>query len=38
VVWAGAGLEVVFDPASGPPDLPPGGPHKVLLGVDPDWI
>jgi hypothetical protein len=38
VVWDGRAVEVVYDPAAGPPELPPGGPHKVICGVDPDWV
>ncbi len=38
VVWDGLGREIVFDPADGPPRLPPGGPHKLLIEMDPDWI
>jgi hypothetical protein len=38
VVWGGVGLEIVFDPAQGMPELPPGGPHKLILGLDPDWV
>jgi hypothetical protein len=38
VVWDGRGLEIVFDPAEGAPELPPGGLHKLLIGMDPDWI
>jgi hypothetical protein len=38
VVWDGRAVEVVYDPAAGPPELPPGGPHKVISGVDPDWV
>lgn len=37
-VWGGVGREVVYDPAAGPPALPPGGPHKLMLGMDPDWV
>ena len=37
-VWDGIGLEIVFDPAAGFPELPPGGPHKLILGMDPDWV
>jgi hypothetical protein len=38
IVWNGSGREIVFDPAQGPPPLPPGGPHKQMLGMDPDWV
>ena len=38
VVWGGVGLEIVFDPEQGVPALPPGGPHKLILGMDPDWV
>jgi hypothetical protein len=38
MVWGGVGLEIVFDPAEGWPELPPGGPHKLILGMDPDWV
>jgi hypothetical protein len=37
-VWGGVGREVVYDPAAGLPILPPGGSHKLLLGMDPDWV
>ena len=37
-VWDGLGREVVYDPAAGPPALPPGGPHKLVLGMDPNWV
>ncbi len=37
-VWDGVGLEIVFDPAEGMPELPSGGPHKLILGMDPDWV
>ncbi|WP_149114853.1 hypothetical protein [Limnoglobus roseus] len=32
VVWGGIAREVTYDPAHGPPPLPPGGPHKLILG------
>ncbi|QEL20480.1 hypothetical protein [Limnoglobus roseus] len=32
VVWDGRAREVTFDPAAGPPPLPPGGPHKLIAG------
>jgi hypothetical protein len=38
VVWGGVGLEIVFDPAEGRPELPPGGPHKIIYGMDPDCV
>jgi hypothetical protein len=38
VVWDGVGLEIVFDSAAGWPTLPPGGPHKLILGLDPDAV
>jgi hypothetical protein len=38
VVWDGVGLEIVFDPADGWPEFPPGGPHKIILGLDPDCV
>jgi hypothetical protein len=31
-VWGGAGVEITYDPAAGPPELPPGGPHKLIVG------
>lgn len=31
VCWDGVALEIAYDPAVGP-RLPPGGPHKILLG------
>lgn len=34
-VWDGAGVEIVYDPATGPPQLPPGGPHKLVLNAAP---
>lgn len=37
-VWDGLGREIVYDPAAGPPVLPVGGPHKLILGMDPDWV
>ena len=30
--WDGQALEITFDPTLGPPALPPGGPHKIVLG------
>ena len=30
--WDGQALEITFDPTLGPPTLPPGGPHKIILG------
>ena len=36
--WDGAGREIVYDPADGFPELPPGGPHKLWLGGDPDGV
>ena len=36
--WDGLGREIVYDPAAGWPPLPPGGPHKLILGGDPDWV
>ncbi|HEY3790077.1 MAG TPA: hypothetical protein VGL71_14550 [Urbifossiella sp.] len=38
IVWNGTAREIVFDPATGWPPLPPGGPHAVVLGLDPDWV
>ena len=32
VVWGGVAREVCYDPALGPPPLPPGGPHKLIPG------
>jgi hypothetical protein len=30
--WNGVAREICYDPALGPPKLPPGGPHKIILG------
>lgn len=30
--WDGIGLEIIFDPELGCGELPPGGPHKIILG------
>ena len=30
--WDGQALVITFDPTQGPPALPPGGPHKIVLG------
>ncbi|QEL20769.1 hypothetical protein [Limnoglobus roseus] len=32
VLWGGIAREVCYDPDQGPPPLPPGGPHKLILG------
>ncbi len=29
--WDGHALEITFDPTLGPPTLPPGGSHKIVL-------
>ncbi|HET6576244.1 MAG TPA: hypothetical protein VFG68_21765 [Fimbriiglobus sp.] len=31
-LWGGAAVEVVYDPTAGPPSLPSGGPHKLIVG------
>ncbi|HET6572270.1 MAG TPA: hypothetical protein VFG68_01620 [Fimbriiglobus sp.] len=31
-LWGRAAVEVVYDPTAGPPPLPPGGPHKLIIG------
>jgi hypothetical protein len=36
-VWGGRGREIVFDPVAGTPVLP-DGPHKLIFGMDPDWV
>jgi hypothetical protein len=32
-LWNGVAREICFDPANGAPELPPGGPHKIILGA-----
>lgn len=32
VVWGGVAREICYDLAVGPPELPPGCPHKLILG------
>jgi hypothetical protein len=34
VIWGGRGREIVYDPTQGEPALPPGGPHKIVLGPE----
>lgn len=34
VIWGGRAREIAYDPAQGWPALPPGGPHKIILGPE----
>lgn len=35
VCWGGFAVEITYEPTVGP-TLPPGGPHKVILGPELD--
>lgn len=34
VIWGGRAREIAYDPTQGWPALPPGGPHKIILGPE----
>jgi hypothetical protein len=36
ILWNGVAREIAYDPARAAPALPPGGPHKIILGPELD--
>lgn len=34
ILWGGRAREIAYDPTQGWPALPPGGPHKIILGPE----
>jgi hypothetical protein len=34
ILWNGRAREIAYDPAQGWQALPPGGPHKIILGPE----